>query len=113
MTVDLQALAQAGSGIVWNGASEDLNLNLMVLDPGRTIEEHVTPAVDVLVVGVRGTGTISIDGEEDALGPGRIALIPRDARRSISAGSEGLAYLTCHRRRPGLQPGPLIRRGGE
>lgn len=107
MTIDLQLLAQDKLGIVWTQACDDLNLNLMVLEPGRSIAEHVNAAFDVLVVGVRGAGAISIDGEEDILGPGRIAVIPRGTRRSISAGPPGLAYLTCHRRRQGLQPGPV------
>ena len=107
VTTDLEMLAQGGPGIVWNQSSEDLNLNLMVLAPNGEIAEHVNPAVDVLLVGVRGGGTIAIDGEEGILGSGRMVLVPRGARRSIAAGPEGLAYLTCHRRRPGLWPEAL------
>lgn len=107
VTTDLQALAQDRQGIVWSQSSEDFNLNLMVLAPNGEIAEHVNSAVDVLLVGVRGGGTIAIDGEEDVLGSGRMVLVPRGARRGIAAGPEGLAYLTCHRRRPGLWPEPL------
>jgi quercetin dioxygenase-like cupin family protein len=108
MTTDLSALARApGPGVVWSQASEDLNLNLVVLDAGGTIAEHSNAAVDVLLVGVRGSGMITVNGVEDLLEPGRIVVIAKGDRRSISAGPGGLAYLTCHRRRPGLQPGPV------
>lgn len=109
MSIDLRTLVGSGSGIVWNQASEDLNLNLMVLEAGGEIAEHVNAAVDVLLVPVEGQGVVAVDGSEEALHPGHIVLIPRGARRSIHAGSEGFAYLLCHRRRPGLWPQPLQR----
>jgi quercetin dioxygenase-like cupin family protein len=106
MTVDVRALASSGSGIVWSHASEDLNLNLMVLDPGAEVAEHINTEVDVLLVAVEGQSAISIDGREESIQAGGLALIPRGARRSIRAGAERFAYLTCHRRRRGLWPAP-------
>ena len=104
MIVDLRTLTDHGPGIVWSRASEDLNLNLVVLDPGAEIAEHVNAEVDVLLVAVEGEGAVSIDRREEVIRAGGMALIPRGARRSIRAGAERLAYLTCHRRRHGLWP---------
>jgi mannose-6-phosphate isomerase-like protein (cupin superfamily) len=113
MTIDLRNLARSHTcGILWGQASEDLNVNLVALAPGGAIEEHINAVVDVLLVGVRGEGTISVDGVVDVFGLGRLLVVPKGARRAVSASSEGLTYLTCHRRRPGLQPGPL-RRGDQ
>jgi|GEM_PF-1207871 len=44
--------------------------------------------------------------EEIALAPGAAVWLPRGSRRSLSAGPDGLAYLTVHQRRPGLAVGP-------
>jgi quercetin dioxygenase-like cupin family protein len=58
--------------------------------------------VDVLLVGVSGSGLVEVDGEEHRLGPGKLIFIPKGTRRSTRSLSEGFAYLTVHRRR-----GPL------
>jgi mannose-6-phosphate isomerase-like protein (cupin superfamily) len=109
MTIDLRALAGGGSGIVWSQATEDLNLNLMVLEPDVQIAAHVNAELDVLLVAVEGQGTIVIDERSEDVQAGQAIVIPRGARRSIRAGAERFAYLTCHRRRRGLWPGPLQR----
>lgn len=85
-------------------AGEDLNANLVRFGPGRGVGEHINDEVDVLVLGVSGSGAVIVDGEEHALESGRLVFVPRGSRRCIRSASEGLAYLTVHRRRgpPGI-----------
>jgi quercetin dioxygenase-like cupin family protein len=111
-SVDLaaRALATGGSGPVWTAASDDLNVNLIVLTHGAGIDEHVNTEVDALAVGVAGEGRITIDGRSLELGPGVLVMIPKGAARSISPLSDRFAYLTCHRRRGGINPRPPIAR---
>jgi hypothetical protein len=35
--------------------------------------------------------------------PGELVWMPRGSTRSLTAGADGLAYLTVHQRRPGMQ----------
>jgi hypothetical protein len=102
-SADLAALAVASdrSGVIWTGGETDLNVNLARFAAGEGVAAHINDAVEVLIVGVAGAGSVEIEG---------VALIvPRGARRATLAGAGGLAYLTCHRRRAGLWP---ARRGG-
>jgi len=85
--------------------SGDLNANLVRFDAGGGVEEHVNDEVDVLCVGVAGSGTVRVDGEEHALSAGKLVFVPRGARRSTGASSDGFAYLTVHRRRGPLRIG--------
>ena len=88
------------SGVLWTlGHSEDLNANLVSFASGGGVGEHVNDEVDVLFVGVSGTGVVWFDGDERPLAPGTIAFVPRGVRRSIRSTSEDFAYLTVHRRR--------------
>jgi quercetin dioxygenase-like cupin family protein len=103
--VDLTARADAaaGKGVAWSQASEDLNVNLVVFE-GDGVDEHVNAEVDVLVLGIAGEGMVTIDGQNHALEAGRAVVIPKGARRAIRSTTGRFAYVTCHRRRPGLWP---------
>lgn len=105
---NLQAIAASfsGSGPAWTLASDDLNVNLIVLRHGASVPEHVNDALDVLLVGVEGDGTVTIDDRAFVFGAGRAILVPKGARRGVRATGLRLAYLTCHRRRGGLWPSP-------
>lgn len=107
-THDLSAVPVDGDGVQWTlGDAADLNANLVHLEPGSGIGEHVNDEVDVLVVVLDGSGTAAVDGSTPAtLGPQVLALLPKGSRRRIDAGPDGLRYLSVHRRR-----GPLRIRG--
>ena len=77
----------------------DLNANLVRFPSGGGVGEHVNEGVDVLVVGVSGSGVVEVDGQEHPLRAGTVAFVPKGARRSTRGGSGGFAYLTVHRRR--------------
>lgn len=103
---DLAAIAAvtAVRGPAWTLADRDLNANLLVLDAGQGIEPHVNAEVDVLIVGIAGQGSVTIDGAAYPLSAGRVVLAPKGSERGISAETDRFAYLTCHRARPPLLP---------
>ena len=93
-------------GTIWSlGPGEDLNANLVRFPAGRGIEEHVNDEVDVILVGVSGTGAVAVDGEEHAMSVGALVLIPKGARRRIRSLSRDFTYLSVHRRRDALRIG--------
>lgn len=110
-SVDLAALAGASdrAGVIWSGGETDLNANLVRFAGGEGVAAHVNEEVEILLVGVAGTGVVEVDGRSHRIGPARALIIPRGARRAITAGPGGFAYLTCHRRRAGLWPTGLPR----
>ena len=107
------AQAQEKAGPAWSLATGDLNLNLVRLPPGDAIPGHVNAEVDVVYLAVAGAGTIelgdaggggSAEAHAHAMAPGGLFVVPKGLHRAIHAGEQGLAYLTCHRRRAGLMP---------
>ncbi|MFI6682807.1 hypothetical protein [Streptomyces sp. NPDC050485] len=94
-------------GALWRLAQEDrqLDANLVRLPAGGSVPGHVEAELDVLLVVVDGTGQLDNGVSLQALEPGVVAWLPKSARRGLLAGPRGLAYLTVHRRRPGLTIG--------
>ena len=89
-------------GVGWAFAGEDLNANVVVLGVGAAIAEHRNTEVDVLVVVLAGSGTLTVDGVAHQLRRGVVAHLPKGTNRRVHAAGDGLRYLTVHRRRPGL-----------
>lgn len=103
---ELAAAAGGRAGVIWTlEGSGDLNANLVRFDRGGGVGEHVNEEVDVVFVGVAGSGTVHVDGEEHPLSAGALVFAPKGAGRSTVALSEGFAYLTVHRRRGQIQLG--------
>ncbi|MFB6856466.1 cupin domain-containing protein [Streptomyces sp. NPDC056341] len=112
----LRTADESRTGALWklDGAARQLDANLVRLRPGTVVAEHVEPDLDVLLVVLEGDGALRRAGEEEQLAPGALVFIARGERRSVTAGAAGLAYLTAHRRRPGLAIArPPAREGGE
>ena len=105
VVVDLDRVDRSGgAGALWSlPHGGDLDANLVRLAPGEAIGAHVNNEVDVLVVGVAGSGTVDIDGATHDLRPSVVVLVPKGLRRGITAGDVELRYLTVHRARAGLQ----------
>ncbi|MGW8379381.1 hypothetical protein [Streptomyces sp. ODS28] len=111
------ALALAGDlpgarrGAAWSldAPGRQLDANLVRLPPHDRIELHSEPDLDVLLMVTAGRGTVVTGapphtGEEPlALYPGAVVWLPRGSTRALVADGAGLAYLTVHRRRPGLR----------
>jgi quercetin dioxygenase-like cupin family protein len=109
MLVDLGAIATSeASGAIWSlPHGGDLDANLVALAAGSGIDAHRNDEVDVLIVVRSGSGTVTVDDvARDVAGDNQV-LIDRGAMRAISAGGNGLVYLSVHRAR-----GPMtVRRG--
>ena len=103
---DIAAPAGDHVGVIWSlDTSSDLNANLVRFGAGQGVEEHVNDEVEVIILGVSGSGIVAVDREEYALSAGILVFIPKRARRSTVSASEDFAYLTVHRRRKPLQIG--------
>lgn len=109
---DLNLLAEQAAhfGPQWGQESEDLNITLLTWEAAKRIEAHVNTEVDVVVIGVEGRGTVTVDGEALELKPGVAMLIPKGCERAFVGGPEKFSYLSIHRRRRGLMPTSNIKR---
>jgi quercetin dioxygenase-like cupin family protein len=106
LAVDLMGIATDRRGAAWSlPHGGDLDANLVRLEPGDEIAEHVNTEVDVVMVIVAGAGEVHAGGWSAVLRPGVVALVPRNCARAIRAGADGMSYLTVHRRRGPLQIG--------
>ena len=107
--MDLAVMAAAAgeqTGVIWTlRESSDLNANLVRFEAGEGVGEHINDEVDVIFVGVSGTGSVLTNGEERRLSAGTLVLVRKGTRRSTLALSEGFSYLTVHLRRGPLQLG--------
>lgn len=115
----LAAAAPEDRGALWqlDRQGRELDANLVRLPPGAEVGEHQENVLDVLLVVLAGSGTL-VPGDGSApltLAPTTATWLPRTSRRSLKAGPDGLAYLTVHRRRPGLtiKSAVPVREGGE
>jgi mannose-6-phosphate isomerase-like protein (cupin superfamily) len=98
------ARAAQQDGPAWIRETDDLNVNLVVLRAGHSIAEHVNNEVDVVLIGVDGTGRVTIGGEAVELTANQLLIVPKGAARSIVPHGARFAYVTCHKRRTGLWP---------
>ncbi|MGW1103382.1 hypothetical protein [Streptomyces sp. NPDC002540] len=91
-------------GALWQLAESgrELDANLVRLPAGAEVGEHQEDVLDVLLVVVAGGGRVVAGGDVTDLTPTTVVWLPRTSRRALVAGPEGLAYVTVHRRRPGL-----------
>lgn len=104
------ASAERGLGVVWTQeGGHDLNANLVRFEAGEGVGIHVNDEVDVVFVGVLGSGTVVVDGEKFVLGPGGLVYVPKGCLRATRSASGEFAYLSVHRRRG---PVRLTPRGG-
>jgi quercetin dioxygenase-like cupin family protein len=100
------------AGALWRlGVRQrDLDSNVVAIPPGGTIDAHQGPDLDVLVLVLAGSGTLTTElNDAIALEPGELLWLPRRSRRAFAAGEAGLRYLTVHRRREALALDPSAR----
>ncbi|MFI5478113.1 hypothetical protein ACIBAB_03230 [Streptomyces rubiginosohelvolus] len=114
----LAAAAPDERGALWHLAEpgRELDANLVRLPPGADVGEHQEDVLDVLLVVLAGAGSVRAgDGQVLDLAAGAVLWLPRTSRRALTAGPDGLTYLTVHRRRPGLaiKPPSGAYEGGE
>ncbi|WP_203789184.1 hypothetical protein [Paractinoplanes rishiriensis] len=76
--------------------SRDLDSNVIALPPGRAIDAHTGPDLDVLIHVLAGSGKLATELGTVELTPGVLLWLPRRTRRGFTAGVGGLRYLTVH-----------------
>ncbi|GAA1553206.1 hypothetical protein GCM10009789_03400 [Kribbella sancticallisti] len=109
---DFAADTRVPAGARWTLAEpgRQLDANLIHLPAGRRVDTHTEPDLDALLVVVAGSGTVGTPDDAQPVANGNLVWLPHGSTRNITAGENGLSYLTVHRRRPGLQirprPGP-------
>src|SRR3954465_6123474 len=86
--------------------SEELNATLLEWGPGEgPPAETVNEERDVLVFVHEGSLVVTLNGVDRELAAGDVVIVEKGTRRRLTAGAEGVRYLTVHRRRGGLQIG--------
>ena len=98
------ALSADGPRIRWS-VENQLQSNLVQLEPDAVVDEHTERELDVLLVVVAGDGTLYADGREHHVTAPAVVVLPAGTRRAVLAGADGLAYVTAHRRRTGMSIG--------
>ncbi|MCT2588648.1 hypothetical protein LHJ74_01605 [Streptomyces sp. N2-109] len=93
------------AGALWklDESGRQLDANVVHLRPGQCVDTHAEPDLDVLLHVLTGDGTLgTVDGARQ-LAEGVLLWLPRGSARSLTAGRDGLSYLTVHPRRLGMQ----------
>lgn len=107
-TADLAEAEPDVTGAAWKLEihERDLDSNLIVVPPGGGVGEHTGADVDVMIYVVAGGGSVTTEQNEVELRPGTLLWLPKLSRRQLSAGPDGLRYLTVHQHREikGLMP---------
>ncbi len=94
----LDARAPEGDGPVTpRVVHEDANVKIAVVSirAEATMEEHATP-IPVTILGVSGTGTLSIGGEPHALDPGALYHLDAHAPHALKAEGEAPLVVMVH-----------------
>ncbi len=120
-TAALLASGAGSSGALWRLAESgrQLDANVVRVPPGGRVGAHAEPDLDVLLLVLAGAASLTGADGEHALRPGVLTWLPHGSTRALEAGPDGVAYLTVHRRRPGMRIGPpdaaarLVPGGGE
>jgi len=94
-------------------ASEELNVTRLAWKAGSGPPAYVNEEQDVLIVVLDGSAILSIDDEECKLARGEATVVAKGRRRKITAGRNGVHYLSIHRRRPPLQIGRAVAVGAK
>lgn len=92
------AIAMRAGGIAWTQQSQDLSVELVVVESGQPPADRCEADADVLLVGVAGEGAIEVEGRLTFMWPGTTLLIAKRDRRSIQPTEGRFAYLMCSRR---------------
>ena len=96
---EIQASTQERTAVIRSlQGIRDLNVSLVQFSKGEGGGEHVNDEVDVLLVGVSGSGDVRINGTLHCLSSETLILIPKGARRSTRGTSADFAYLRVHQR---------------
>jgi mannose-6-phosphate isomerase-like protein (cupin superfamily) len=96
--------ASTHAGAQSGHAGEEVNLTLLAWPAGQGVATHINEEVEVVIIVIDGSGRVTIDDTEFEVSAGDALLVPKGCRRAIRSTSDGFAYFSVHRRRPGLMP---------
>jgi quercetin dioxygenase-like cupin family protein len=98
------AAGSEAGGAIWRleMSRRDLDANLVRLPPGDLIMEHEGAEVDVLAVVLDGSARVGTESGGLDVRAGSVVWLPKRSRRSVTAGPEGVSYLSIHQRREAL-----------
>ncbi len=104
--IDLAGLSMAatGGGPLWAQESADLDVTLLSWPADQGVPAHVNDEVDVLLIVIAGSASVTIGASTHRVAAGQALLIPKGVERAIVGGAERVSYLSVHRRRRGLWP---------
>jgi quercetin dioxygenase-like cupin family protein len=100
----LLASRPAGERAVLWSAGNQLQTNVVSLAPGARIDAHAEPALDVTVAVLVGSVQLLQGAEASDVRAPAVVVLPAGAERALTAGPDGVTYLTAHRARPGMLP---------
>lgn len=91
-------------GAIWKleMRDRDIDANIIALPAGGAIAEYTGGALDILLHVISGSGEITTERDPVAVAVGDVVFLPHDSRRGITAGPDGLRYLSVHRRKQAL-----------
>lgn len=106
-TGELLSRVTTDAGALWRLAEpgRQLDANVVRLPPGQRVDTHAEADLDVLLLVLSGDGSLGTAEGTTQLAAGTLLWLPHASSRSLTAGEDGLCYLTAHRRRPGMQIG--------
>lgn len=106
---DLLRVAQGdpSSGALWGTESEDLDATLVAWPEGQGVAGHTNDEVDVLMVVLEGSASVTVGEVAHSLAQGGFLLIPKGTERRVEATSGRLVYLNVHKRRKKMAPSSL------
>lgn len=103
----LPAAHEGGPQVHWSDSNQ-LQTNVVTLPALVHIAAHVEGQLDVTLVVLIGSLTLTHERDDEgctaAVHAPAVVVLPAGTRRSLTAGPDGVTYLTAHRRRAGLLP---------
>ncbi|MFI5852875.1 hypothetical protein [Streptomyces parvulus] len=108
-TADVLPLGDDGAaGALWRLAEpgRQLDANVVRVPAGGRVGTHTEPDLDVLLLVLDGEASLVCSDGDRPLRQGLLTWLPHGAARGVVAGPDGVAYLTVHRRRPGMRVQP-------
>lgn len=84
-------------------ASEELNATVLSWNAGTGPPEHVNEERDVLIAVLDGSASVKVGDTARELSRGEALIVARGELRKITAGEDGVSYLSVHRRRLPIQ----------
>jgi quercetin dioxygenase-like cupin family protein len=94
-------------GALWGTESEDLDATLVAWPEGQGVARHTNDEVDVLMVVLEGTASVTVGEIVHSLATGGFLLIPKGSERLVKAVDGRLVYLNVHKRRKKMAPSSL------